>query len=142
MAGLTQGDCQAAADVVRFFVVDSLTKMHSMAQLIVTELDEAAEGRLRMRARRHGRSLEAEARAILEDAAAEGGFEEAAGQEAMSLPGEEKGFGDLMYERFKDIGLREDEVGRFNAGIAGFNSRWEMSLPDFEADEYEESSPK
>jgi hypothetical protein len=55
---------------------------------------------------------------------------------------DEKGFGDLMYERFKDIGLTEDEVRRFNNGIAGFSSRWEMSLPDFEADECEESPPK
>ena len=46
------------------------------------------------------------------------------------------------YERFKDIGLTEDEVRRFDNGIAGFSSRWEMSLPDFEADEYEESPPK
>jgi predicted nucleic acid-binding protein len=30
------------------------------------------------------------------------------------LGNEEKGFGDLMYERFKDIGLKEDEVRRFN----------------------------
>ena len=44
-----------------------------------------------------------------------------------------------MYERFKDIGLTEDEFRRFNDGIAEINSRWEMSLPDFEADEYEES---
>ena len=61
----------------------------------------------------------------------------------MKKPGplriEEKGFGDLMYERFKDIGLRGDEVERFNAGIAEINSRWEMGLPDFEADEYEET---
>ena len=47
-----------------------------------------------------------------------------------------------MYERFKDIGLREDEVRRFNAGIAEFNSKWEMGLPDFEEDEYEETQSK
>ena len=41
-----------------------------MAQLFVTELDDAVEERLKARARRHGRSLEAEARAILEEAAA------------------------------------------------------------------------
>jgi plasmid stability protein len=112
-------------------------------RLFVSELDEAAAARLVARARRHGRSLEAEARAILEEAASGSGFEEAAGEKDASLAGvEEKGFGDLMYERFKDIGLTEDEVRRFNNGIAAFSSRWEMSLPDFQADEYEESPSK
>jgi hypothetical protein len=55
---------------------------------------------------------------------------------------DEKGFGDLMYERFKDIGLKQDEVRRFNIGIAEANSLWEMGLPDFEADEYEEGPPR
>jgi hypothetical protein len=58
------------------------------------------------------------------------------------LGNEEKGFGDLMYERFKDIGLNEEEVRRFNEGIAEFNSSWEMGLPDFEANEYEETRSK
>ena len=114
-----------------------------MAQLFVTELDDAVEERLKARTRRHGRTLEAEARAILEEAAREEplqpGFRE---QGAPFDSGDEKGFGDLMYERFKDIGLTEDEVRRFNNGIAGFSSRWEMSLPDFEADAYEESPSK
>jgi hypothetical protein len=44
-----------------------------------------------------------------------------------------------MYERFKDIGLKEDELRRFNEGIAEINSRWDMGLPDFEADEYEQT---
>jgi plasmid stability protein len=112
-----------------------------MAQLLVTEIDGAVEERLKARVRRHGRSLEAEARAILE--------EEVCGERLRPGPSEEgapmqradeNGFGDLMYERFKDIGLKEDEVRRFNAGIAEINSVWEMSLPDFEADEYEETS--
>jgi plasmid stability protein len=114
-----------------------------MAQLIVTDLDEAVEGRLARRARRHARSLEAEVRAILEDAAREETLEQAFREEGTPMPrGDERGFGDLMYERFKGIGLKEDEVRRFNAGIAGFNSRWEMGLPDFEADEYEEAPSK
>jgi plasmid stability protein len=114
-----------------------------MAQLFVPELDEAVAARLEARARRNGRSPEAEARAILEEAAGTPGFGEAAGEDAASLlRTEEKGFGDLMYERFKDIGLTDDEVRRFNNGVAGFSSRWEMSLPDFEADEYEESPSK
>lgn len=110
-----------------------------MAQLFVPELDEAVEARLKARARRNGRSLEAETRAILEDAAGSEILEQGLREEGATLPhADEKGFGDLMYERFKDIGLKPDEVRRFNKGIAEFNSRWEMSLPDFETDEYEE----
>ncbi len=37
-----------------------------MAQLIVRKLDDDVKERLKARAKRHGRSLEAEARAILE----------------------------------------------------------------------------
>jgi plasmid stability protein len=40
-----------------------------MAPLIVRRLDDAVKERLRVRARKHGRSPEAEARAILKDAA-------------------------------------------------------------------------
>ena len=40
-----------------------------MAQLIVRKLDDDAKERLKARAKRNGRSLEAEARAILEEAA-------------------------------------------------------------------------
>lgn len=39
-----------------------------MAQLLVRNLDESVKGRLRLRAARHNRSLEAEARIILTEA--------------------------------------------------------------------------
>jgi plasmid stability protein len=111
-----------------------------MPQLCLPDLDEALQERLEARASRNGRSLEAEVCAILEEAVGE----EAPGRElreedAPIHRGDEKGFGDLMYERFKDIGLKEDEVRRFDDGIEEFNSQWEMGLPDFEADEYEEA---
>ena len=100
-----------------------------MAQLTVRKLDDAAKQRLEARAAQNGRSLEAEARAILE---------EAAGNEDLpTLRNDPRSFGDLMYERFKDIGLTEDEFRRFNIGIAEINSRSEMRIPDFEAEDYE-----
>jgi hypothetical protein len=102
-----------------------------MTQLTVRKLDVDAKRRLETRAARNGRSLEAEARAILEEAAAE--------EAATTLRNDEKGFGDLMYERFKDSGLTEEEFHRFNAGIAEINSRWEMKIPDFEAEDFEET---
>ena len=111
-----------------------------MAQAILLDVEDALEERLRVRASRNGRTLEAEVHAIL--AEAESGVPE---QVLAGAPGRgtgEKGFGDLMYERFKDIGLKQDEVRRFDAGIAEFNSEWEMGLPDFEQDEYEKTQSK
>jgi plasmid stability protein len=103
-----------------------------MAQVIVRKLDDQSKERLEARAARNGRSLEAEARAILE---------EAASSEAPTvLRNDERSFGDLMYERFKDIGLTEGEFRRFNIGIAEINSRSEMRIPDFEAEDYEPDS--
>jgi plasmid stability protein len=107
----------------------------AVAQLLIPELDEDVRARLDRRARRHGRSVEAEVRSILEQAAREGGLEE---PEAAFLANEEKGLGDLMYEHFKDRGLTDEEFLRFNAGVAEINSRSAMRIPDFEADEFEE----
>ncbi len=114
-----------------------------MAQLFIPEIDDDVVERLERRAKRHGRNVEAEACAILEEAAREEPLWPGLSEEGAPMQGADaKGFGDLMYERFKDIGLKEDEVGRFNAGIAEANSMWEMGLPDFEADEYEEDPPR
>ena len=62
-----------------------------MAQLIVRKLDDDVKERLRARAKKHGRSLEAEARAILEHAAAKKGH-----GGSKRLRKKEKGFGTLM----------------------------------------------
>lgn len=105
-----------------------------MARLTVREIDDNTKDRLEARATRHGRSLEAEARAILE---------EAASNEALpAARNDERGFGDLMHERFKDVGLTEDELRRFNIGIVEINSMSAMRLPDFEAEDYEPNSAK
>ena len=111
-----------------------------MAQLVISNIDDALEERLKARASRNGRTLEAEVCAVLEEAEPGGAPEQSLREDGGPLLGkEEKGFGDLMYERFKDIGLKEDEFRRFNEGIAEINSRWDMGLPDFEADEYEQT---
>jgi plasmid stability protein len=111
-----------------------------MAQLFVPDLEETVNDRLRARARRHGRSLEDEVCAILEEAAREEPLEQAFQEEgAPMLRGDEKGLGDLMYERFKDQGLTDEEFARFNIGIAEINSMDAMGIPDFDADEFEET---
>jgi plasmid stability protein len=56
----------------------------------IRNLDERVKERLRVRAARHGRSMEAEARAILTD--------------AVSEPGEVNGFLPAMFDRFRELG--------------------------------------
>lgn len=102
-----------------------------MAQLIVRKLDDAAKERLEARAARNGRSVEAEARTIIEEAT-EG--EAALRGDRM----DNQSLGEFMQATFKDIGLTDDEWRRFNIGVSEMNS--ETSFPDFEADEYEEST--
>jgi antitoxin FitA len=93
-----------------------------MAQLVIAELGDDVIGRLEGRAKRHGRSIEEEACAILEEAAK--------GEAAPVFREDERGVGDLMYERFKNIGLSEDEVELFNEGIAEFNAGSAVKLDD------------
>ena len=81
-----------------------------MAQLIVRRLDDEVKERLRARAKKHGRSLEAEARAILEDAAG--------GQRQHRAAKKIKGFGTLMHERFKRTGFTDEEYAEFERRIA------------------------
>lgn len=96
-----------------------------MAQLIVRRLDDAVKERLRARARKHGRSLEAEARAILEDAA---GDDYGSG----GLRKQDKGFGTLMHERFRKAGLTEEEARLFQKGIDELRASWRVRAPKFE----------
>ena len=101
-----------------------------MAQLIVRKLDDSVKEQLEARAARNGRSAEAEARAIIEEAT-----------EGEALRGgrmDNQSLGEFMHTTFKDIGLTDDEWRRFNIGVSEMNS--ETSFPDFEADEYEEST--
>lgn len=66
-----------------------------MAQVIVRQLDEDVKARLQRRAERHGRSMEAEVREILRNAAKE-----------ESRPA--TGLGSRIAARFRDSGLTSD----------------------------------
>lgn len=66
-----------------------------MAQLVVRHLEEEIKLRLRRRAARHGRSMEAEIRDILRDA-------------VRTESGESSGLGSRIAARFAGIGLDED----------------------------------
>ena len=62
----------------------------------IRNLDDRVKERLRLRAARHGRSMEAEMRAIL--------------TEAVSEPGEEKGLVPMLMERFGELGGVELDI--------------------------------
>ena len=96
-----------------------------MGQLIVRKLDDGVKERLRRRAKLNGRSLEAEAREILENAAKLKGA-------AAGATSDEKGFGTLMQERFAGKGLTANERKRFNIAICEINDRSAMGIPDFD----------
>lgn len=81
-----------------------------MAELIVRRLDDGVKERLKARARKHGRSLEAEARAILEHAA--NGYPE---RDPLR---KKKGFGTLIHERFKRTGFTDEEYAEFERHLA------------------------
>ena len=100
-----------------------------MAQLIVRKLDDAVKERLEVRAARNGRSVEAEARAIIEEATEE--------EASRGTRMDNQSLGEFMEATFKGLGLTDDEWRRFNIGVSEMSS--EMSFPDFEADEYEDS---
>jgi antitoxin FitA len=96
-----------------------------MAQLLIRKMDDDAKERLKARAKKHGRSLEAEARAILEKAA-DGETKPTRSRR------KEKGFGTLMHERFKKTGLTEEEARLFQKGIDELNANWRTRTPNFE----------
>jgi plasmid stability protein len=68
-----------------------------MAQIVIRNLDEAVKQGLHIRARRHGRSMEAEARAILAAAVA-------------ASPPPATGLGSRIAARFATIGLDDGET--------------------------------
>ena len=99
-----------------------------MAQLLVRNVSEKVKERLKRRASNNGRSLEAEVREILEDAAKS---KPTTAEHAAAT--NEKGFGTLMQERFAGHGLTANERRRFNIGISELNDRSTMNMPDFES---------
>jgi plasmid stability protein len=109
----------SGSDII-FFNSD-ITAGDRVAQLVVRRLDDDVKKRLKALAKKHGRSLEAEARAILEEAA-----------NHKRLPKrprkEEIGFGDLMHAVFKDVGLTKEEKTQFDEGI---RQLWSHNPPRF-----------
>lgn len=78
-----------------------------MAQLVVRNLPDDVKDRLKRRAKSHGHSLEAEVRAILE----------AATRSATIRATDEKGFGTMMAELFKEVGFSKAEKATINRGL-------------------------
>ena len=78
-----------------------------MAQLVVRNLPDDVKERLKDRAKLRGHSLEAEVRTILEDAA----------RSATIRATDEKGFGTLMAELFKDFGLSKSEQATIDRAV-------------------------
>ena len=81
-----------------------------MAQILVRKIDDSVKETLRANAKAHGRSLEEEARSILTSSALGGSRMDAAVTE-------EFGFGTRIHERFKRIGLSDEDFAAFEEAI-------------------------
>ena len=95
-----------------------------MGQLIVRRLDDAIKAQIKERAKRHGRSLEAEVRAIVEDAIKR--------DNSQAGEAEHVGFGTLMRQRFSKIGLTPLEARKFNDAIEDLRRGSKPRDPGFE----------
>ena len=84
-----------------------------MAQILVRNLEDQLKVRLQLRAKRHGHSMEAEARDILRDALRE--------RERPQV-----GLGSEIANMFRGVGLKEGEE---IAELHGFT----MEIPDFKS---------
>jgi plasmid stability protein len=89
-----------------FHAKNDITQGFDMAQLLIRRLDDDAKERLKSRAERNGRSLEAEAREILKEAA-----------EQERTRRRSPGFGTRIAGRFKRIGFTKAELERFNRAV-------------------------
>ncbi len=95
-----------------------------MAQLIVRNLDDGVKEKLKVQAKLHGRSLEAEVRAILSTVLSG----PAADKDVP--PGES--LGEMMQARFAKGGLKEDELQIVNEAVAELRTELRLRLPDFD----------
>lgn len=80
-----------------------------MAQLLVRNIPDDVKERLRALAKKNGRSLEAEAREILENTAR--------GETVKARKSGEEGFGTRMRARFAKTGLTKAEAAQFDKAI-------------------------
>ena len=96
-----------------------------MAQLLVRNVSDDVKERLRQRAKRHGRSLEAEARAILSDAA---GSQKPQGVAVKAAGG---GWATDLARKMKKTGLTKKDADALDANIRELRKSWRMRSIDF-----------
>lgn len=93
-----------------------------MAQLIVRNIDEEVKDRLKARAHRHGRSLEAEVRDVLAKVAD--------GEEAPQ-PTAKEGLGTRLARILGNGGLTKEEWGEFEEALRDAGRESNAHLPEF-----------
>ena len=84
------------SDAVYLLALIADTEVISVSAVSIRNLDDQVKERLRVRAARHGRSMEAEMRAILTDAVRE--------------PGEDTGLFQVLLERVNQLGGIELDI--------------------------------
>lgn len=94
-----------------------------MADILIRRLDDETKARLKRRARRHGRSLEAEVRNILQEAVAA----ERAPKESET----KKGLGTLLMEKFGKSPLSAEDWEEFERNLKESRRRTKPRDVDF-----------
>jgi antitoxin FitA len=85
-----------------------------MAQLVVRNVPDEVKERLKRRAKRHGRSLEAEARNVLADA-----------PEPPPLPVDDgEGWATKLARRMAEIGVTNEDIDELDRAIAEGRKQW------------------
>jgi hypothetical protein len=100
-------------------------EVYAMADLIVRRLEEDVKERFKARAKKHGRSVEAEARAVIEHAAREP-------LDSTTAPLVDDGFGTMMKRTFGLRGLTPSEGNRLQRASLELRDPSMWGIPDFE----------
>lgn len=87
-----------------------------MAQLLVREVPEEVKERLKRRAIKHGRSLEAEVRDILANVP----------EPLTSKRDKSPGIGALLVKKQRRLGVARADIDELNRNIAELRSAWRM----------------
>jgi plasmid stability protein len=112
-----------AASVISLLAKHDINlKEASMADIIVRRLESAIKERLKLRATANGRSLEAEARAILE---------EAVSQDTRQIGKGKRRLGTRLKLLIGSGALTREDWAEFDKSIAELRSEWPMREIDF-----------
>jgi antitoxin FitA len=107
-----------------FGTVTSSIRSNAVAQLVVRNLSDEVKEPLKRRAKRHGRSLEAEVRAVPEE------VPEPPAIEPQSPTGQ--GWASQLADKMRELGLTDEEWQEFDQSLREERARWRLRPVEFD----------